>query len=381
MKDLKISQSRDFKSWMIEIKRHIQQYQIKAFVKVNTQMLEMYWYLGGQIVEKQKSAKWGSGFLETFSSELIKEFPDIQGFSYRNLRYIRQWYEFYFESVSNWQQVVANLDEEKRDKIWQQAVANLDEEKRDKIWQQAVANLDIFFSVPWGHHLYILSKCKDVEKALFYQQKVVENNWSRSMLLNFLDTNLFEREGKAITNFKKHLTIPNDDLAAQILKDPYNFGFLEMTQPFVERELEESLTKNMTRFLLELGTGFSYVGHQVPLNVGEDTLYADLLFYHLELRCFVVIELKTTRFKPEYIGQLGTYVSAVNHLKKKEIDNPTIGLLICKEKNKVMAQYALESSNQPIGIAEYKLEEIMSEKVKSKLPTIAEIENELSEDL
>jgi predicted nuclease of restriction endonuclease-like (RecB) superfamily len=282
-----------------------------------------------------KSAKWGSGFLETFSSELIKEFPDIQGFSYRNLRYIRQWYEFYFESVSNWQQVVANLDEE----------------KRDKIWQQAVANLEIFFSVPWGHHLYILSKCKDVEKALFYQQKVMENNWSRSMLLNFLDTNLFEREGKAITNFKKHLTIPNDDLAAQILKDPYNFGFLEMTQPFVERELEESLTKNMTRFLLELGTGFSYVGHQVPLNVGEDTLYADLLFYHLELRCFVVIELKTTRFKPEYIGQLGTYVSAVNHLKKKEIDNPTIGLLICKEKNKVMAQYALESSNQPIGIA------------------------------
>lgn len=343
MEELAITQAQEFKSWVVELKKHILQSQIKAFVKVNTQMLQMYWYLGKEIKEKQKTAKWGSGFLQALSKELLRDFPSVQGFSYRNLRYIRQWYEFY----ENWQQLAAKTE------------------------------LDIFFSVPWGHHLYIMSKCKDIEKALFYQRKVVENNWSRSVLLNFLDTNLFEREGKAVTNFSGNLPFPQGDLALQTLKDPYNFDFLELTQPFLERELEDALTKNITRFLLELGTGFAYVGRQVPLDIGEDTLYIDLLFYHLELRCFVVIELKTTKFKPEYIGQLGTYVSAVNHLKKKESDNKTIGLLICKEKNNVMAQYALESTKEPIGIAEYKLETLVPENMQSQLPSIEEIEKEL----
>lgn len=198
------------------------------------------------------------------------------------------------------------------------------------------------------------------------------------MLLNFLDTDLYERQGKAVNNFNRLLAEPQSELAVQTLKDPYNFDFLTLSE-YRERELENALTNNITRFLLELGTGFAFVGHQVPLEVGDDTIYPDLLFYHLELRCYVVVELKVTPFKGEHLGQLGLYVSAVNHLKKKPTDNPTIGLLICKTKNNVMAQYALESTNQPIGISEYQLSKLMSESIPSELPTIEDIESSLSD--
>ena len=247
--------------------------------------------------------------------------------------------------------------------------------------QQPVAQIseDVFFSVPWGHHLYIISQCKDVNRAVFYLKKTVENGWSRAVLLNFLDTNLYERQGKAVNNFTRLLANPQSELAAQTLKDPYNFDFLTLDGEYRERELEHGLTQNVTRFLLELGTGFAFVGSQVPLQVGEDTVYPDLLFYHLELRCYVVVELKITKFKAEHLGQLGVYVSAVNHIKKKSSDNPTIGLLICKTKNNVMAQYALESTNQPIGISEYQLSKLMPENIQSQLPTIEDIEATLSD--
>lgn len=247
--------------------------------------------------------------------------------------------------------------------------------------QQFVAQIseDVFFSVPWGHHLYIISQCNDVERAVFYLNKTVENGWSRAVLLNFLDTNLYERQGKAVNNFNKLLPDPQSELAAQTLKDPYNFDFLTLDGEYRERELEQGLTQNVTRFLLELGTGFAFVGSQIPLQVGDDTVYPDLLFYHLELRCYVVVELKVTKFKAEHLGQLGMYVSAVNHIKKKPTDNPTIGLLICKTKNNVMAQYALEATNQPIGISEYQLSKLMSEDMQSQLPTIEDIEATLSD--
>ena len=286
----------------------------------------------------------------------MAEFPDMKGLSYRNLKYIRQWYQFYNEQLTIGQQVVAQLD----DVNMQQPVAQISEEA--------------FFSVPWGHHLYIISQCKDVDRAVFYLQKTVENGWSRAVLLNYLDTNLYERQGKAVNNFNRLLADPQSELAAQTLKDPYNFDFLTLDGEYRERELEQGLTQNVTRFLLELGTGFAFVGSQVPLQVGEDTLYPDLLFYHLELRCYVVVELKITKFKAEHLGQLGVYVSAVNHIKKKPTDNPTIGLLICKTKNNVMAQYALESTNQPIGISEYQLSKLMPENIQSQLPTIEDIE-------
>ena len=352
----------DFKKWVLDLKNDIRRSQIKAIVKVNVEMLRLYWRMGAEICEKQKTASWGDGWLKELSRELMSEFPDMKGFSYRNLKYIRQWYQFYNEQITIGQQLVAQLG----DVNVQQVVAQIEE--------------DVFFSVPWGHHLYIISQCKDVDKAIFYLNQTVEQGWSRAVLLNFLDTDLYERQGKAVTNFDRLLPDVQSDLAKQTLKDPYNFDFLTLDSAYRERELENALIQNVTRFLLELGTGFALVGRQVPLMVGDETVYPDLLFYHLELKCYVVIELKVDKFKGEHLGQLGLYVSAVNHLKKKPTDNPTIGLLICKTKNNVMAQYALESTNQPIGISEYQLSQLMPEDIKSQLPTIEDIESTLTAD-
>ena len=337
----------EFAQWVKTLKNEIRTAQIKAAVKVNSGMLQMYWNLGKEITERQKTANWGDGFLKELSRELMAEFPDMKGFSYRNLKYIRQWFLFYNQEDSIGQQVVAQLGE------------------------------DIFFSVPWGHHLYIMSSCKDINKAVFYLQKTVENGWSRAVLLNFLDTDLYERQGKAVKNFSRFLPDTQSELAQQTLKDPYTFDFITLTENYKERELEDALTGNITRFLIELGQGFAYVGRQVPLEVGDETLFADLLFYHLELRCYVVIELKACKFKPAFIGQLGTYVSAVNHLKKKPTDNTTIGLIVCKTKDDVMAQYSLESSSQPIGISEYELSKLIPDDFKSQLPSIEEIEKSI----
>ena len=372
--NMTLATNRDFKSWVSQLKQDIRSAQIKAAIKVNTELLRLYWRMGADICEKQKSASWGDGWLKELSRELMTEFPDMKGFSHRNLQYIRQWYLFYNQENTIVQQVVAQLE----DVNVQQPVAKLDDDMR----QQHVAQIseDVFFSVPWGHHLYIISQCKDVSRAVFYLQKTVENGWSRAVLLNYLDTNLYERQGKAVNNFNRLLANPQSELAAQTLKDPYNFDFLTLDGEYRERELEHALTHNVTRFLLELGTGFAFVGSQVPLQVGEDTVYPDLLFYHLELRCYVVVELKVTKFKGEHLGQLGVYVSAVNHIKKKPTDNPTIGLLICKTKNNVMAQYALESTNQPIGISEYQLSKLMPEHIQSQLPTIEDIEATLSDN-
>lgn len=372
--NMTMASNSDFKSWVSQLKQDIRSAQIRAAIKVNTELLRLYWRMGADICEKQKSASWGDGWLKELSRELMTEFPDMKGFSHRNLQYIRQWYLFYNQENTIVQQAVAQLE----DVNVQQAVAKLDDDMR----QQTVAQIseDVFFSVPWGHHLYIISQCKDVSRAVFYLKKTVENGWSRAVLLNYLGTNLYERQGKAVNNFNRLLANPQSELAAQTLKDPYNFDFLTLDGEYRERELEQALTHNVTRFLLELGTGFAFVGSQVSLQVGEDTVYPDLLFYHLELRCYVVVELKVTKFKGEHLGQLGVYVSAVNHIKKKPTDNPTIGLLICKTKNNVMAQYALESTNQPIGISEYQLSKLMPEHIQSQLPTIEDIEATLSDN-
>lgn len=360
--NMTMASNSDFKRWVSQLKQDIRSAQIRAAIKVNTELLRLYWRMGADICEKQKSASWGDGWLKELSRELMAEFPDMKGLSHRNLQYIRQWYLFYNQENTIVQQAVAQLDDAKA----QQPVAHISE--------------DVFFSVPWGHHLYIISQCKDVSRAVFYLKKTVENGWSRAVLLNYLDTNLYERQGKAVNNFNRLLANPQSELAAQTLKDPYNFDFLTLDGEYRERELEQALTHNVTRFLLELGTGFAFVGSQVPLQVGEDTVYPDLLFYHLELRCYVVVELKVTKFKGEHLGQLGVYVSAVNHINKKPTDNPTIGLLICKTKNNVMAQYALESTNQPIGISEYQLSKLMPENIQSQLPTIEDIEATLSDN-
>ncbi len=339
---------KDYKQWLSEIKQQIRQSQIKAAIKVNTELLRLYWHLGKEIAEHQLEAKWGSGFFNTLSRDLKADFPDMQGFSPTNLKYCKRFYLFYNQSDTIRQQVVDELESP-------------------------------LFSIPWGHHTKLLEKCNSVDEALFYIGKTLENGWSRAVLMNFLDARLFETQGKALTNFRKNLPEPMSDLALQTLKDPYNFDFLTMRENYSERELEDALTTNITRFLLELGSGFAFVGRQVRLEVNGNEYFIDLLFYHLKLRCYTVVELKVTEFKPEYLGQLGFYVTAVNRQLKHTEDNPTIGLIICKTKDKIVAEYALEGTNQPLGISQYDLMKVTSEELKSTLPTIEEIENELNE--
>ena len=236
------------------------------------------------------------------------------------------------------------------------------------------------FMIPWGHHKLIIDRCfSSPEKALFYIRKIAEYNWSRSVLMNFLDTGLYEREGKAITNFQTSLPIPQGDLAQEITRDPYNFNFLTLEQDYREKELKGALIANITRFLLELGNGFAYMGKEYRLNVGETEQFLDLLFYNVNLRCYVVVEVKTADFTPADLGQLGTYVVSVNHILKKPDDNPTLGILICKSKDNILAKYALESSNVPIGVSEYELSKLYPVDLKSSLPTIEEIERGLEE--
>lgn len=340
----------DYRAWIENIKQKIKQSQIKASVKVNYAMLDLYWDIGRDIVIKQRTAKWGDAFLSTMSKDLKKTFPNMSGFSVQNLKSIRYWYKFY------------NADENGL-----QAVSQMDMiEKMVK-------------SIPWGHNQRIVYKCQNIPEALFYVQKTMDNGWSRSVLEHQIDSGLYDRQGKAITNFSVKLPEPQSDLAAQTLKNPYNFDFLTLREEYDEKELEDALVNQITQFLLELGTGFSYMGRQVHIRVGESDFYMDLLFYHVRLHCYVVVELKTEKFKPEFAGKLNFYVTAVNKQIKTLQDNPTIGILICKDKDDVVAEYALDDISQPIGIAEYELTKVLREEFKSSLPTVEEIENELSE--
>ncbi len=240
---------------------------------------------------------------------------------------------------------------------------------------------NIIFQIPWGHHRYILDKCRsDRQKALFYVDKVLENNWSRALLLNYLDTDLYERQGKAVTNFKATLPAIQGDLAQAITKDPYNFDFLALTEKYNEKELKDALMDNITRFLLELGNGFSFVGREYRLEIGEKENFIDMLFFNINLRCYVVLEVKVSEFEPSFAGQLGTYVVAVNHQLKQDWQNPAVGLLVCKSLDKIEAQYALESTSQPLGVSSYELSRLIPESFKGSLPTIEELEAELNED-
>lgn len=340
----------EYKSWINDVKMRIKRSQIKASVKINYELLDLYWELGRDIVGKQESAKWGDSFLNVMSKDLQKAFPGISGFSTQNLRSIRFWYKFYNDNA-NCLQVVSKF------------------EMVEKMVK----------SIPWGHNQRIMYKCKDINEALFYVQKTMDNSWSRNVLEHQIDSGLYERLGKAITNFQVKLPVPQSDLAEQTLKDPYNFDFLTLREEYNEKELEDALVNQITQFLLELGTGFSYLGRQVHIKVGESDFYMDLLFYHVRLHCYVVVELKTDKFKPEFAGKLNFYVTAVNKNMKAEQDNQTIGILICKDKDDVVAEYSLDDMSQPIGIAQYELTKVLREEFKSSLPTIEEIENELSE--
>jgi len=390
----------EYKEWLKSLSKRFRQSQIKAAVKVNQEMLRFYWELGRDIVEMKIEKRWGEKVIDTLSADLRKILPEAHCFSKINLYYMKRFYLLYGEWIECKKRIVnqSNTEKEISSNIvtgkGNEIVYQVDKQfqnklSKDNIHQiydnKKVENINYvlsdLFSIPWGHHILILRKCSnDLDKALFYVRQTIENGWSRAMLLNFLDTDLYDREGKALTNFKRTLPEDTSELAQEITKDPYNFDFLGITKQYNERLLKEQLLKNITKFLLELGSGFAYVGREYRLQVGETEKFIDLLFYHLNLRCYVVIEVKITKFDFSDIGQIGGYVVAANHLLRKEDDNPTIGLLICKDKDSMVARYALESTNQPIAISEYELSKLYPKKIEGEIPSIEEIESRLLED-
>jgi predicted nuclease of restriction endonuclease-like (RecB) superfamily len=361
---------KDYVQWIKELSSRYRRSQIKAAVKVNEEMLRFYWELGRDISEMKAESRWGSSFMKNLSRDLKELNPDASCFSQTNLLYMKNFYQLYRPYTD-----ISSLAVEQNT---QQLVEQKHLENTQQLVEQIATEL---FSIPWGHHIRIIDKCKgNPEKALFFIHQSFMNGWSRNMLLNFLDTDLYERQGKALTNFERTLPEETSDLAQELTKDPYDFAFTGITGRYNERLLKDGLLNNITRFLVELGTGFAYVGKEYRLQVGNTENFIDLLFYNLNLSCYVVIEVKIGKFEFSDVGQLGGYVVACNHMLRKEgRDNPTIGLLICKEKDRIQAQYALESSSQPIGISEYELEKFYPEKVEGTIPTIKEIEARLSE--
>ena len=343
------------------IDKEYQKWIIKAAVKVNQEMLAFYWSLGRDIVEMHVEDRWGESVVRNLSADLKKLNPEAHCFSKSNIYYMKKFYLYCVEIEHFVQQPIGQEDKQ----IVQQVVGQL----RNDI-----------LSIPWGHHILIMSKVPgNPKKALFFIQQDLSNGWSRDMLLNFLSTDLYERQGKALNNFTATLPSETSDLAKEITKDPYNFAFTGITGKYNERKLKDALLHNITKFLIELGTGFAYVGKEYRLQIEDKEKFIDLLFYNLNLSCYVVIEVKIGEFDFQDAGQLGGYVVACNHLLRKEgRDNPTIGLLICKEKNKTLAQYALESSSQPIAISDYELSKLYPEKVEGTMPTIEELEAKLS---
>ncbi|MEA3496703.1 MAG: PDDEXK nuclease domain-containing protein [Bacteroidota bacterium] len=329
-------QNIEYIEWLDRLKTRIRKTQIKAVLSANTELLQLYWDIGKDLFEKKENQGWGNSIVENLSKDLKSEFPNMQGFSRRNLFYMRSFYTFYKSDFEKVQRFVAQI--------------------------------------PWGHNIKIISKSDNINEALFYLSETVENGWSRDVLDLQIKNHLFKRQGKAITNFSESLPKPNSDLANQTLKDPYLFDFLTLSKDANEKNIEDQLTKHITKFLLELGKGFAFIGRQYHLEVGEKDFFIDLLFYHTKLRCYVVVELKATGFKPEYAGKLNFYLSAVDSTLKTDNDNTTIGILLCKERDKIEAEYSLRGISQPIGIAEYKLSRAIPKNIKSELPTIEEIE-------
>ena len=354
-----LSHDSEYRNWVKDLKQRYLSARLKASVEANRSLLQYYWSLGRDIAARQYANTYGSKFFETLSYDMRMELPNDQGFSQGNIRYMYRFYQLYYQLFTNLLQGVEDFESTKR-------------------LQDEGDLLNEICSIPWFHQQRIIDKCKgNSHKALFFVRKVIENGWSRDVLLNFLGTDLYERQGKAITNFRETLPALQSDLAQQLTKDPYVFNFLSMTEDYNEKELEDALVSNVTKFLVELGTGFAYMGRQYRMQVGEKEIFIDLLFYNTRIHAYCCIELKTGSFQASHLGQLGLYVSAVNHQLKTEHDNPTIGLLICKDKDNIEAQYSLEAYSLPLGISEYELSKLIPTELNSSLPSIEEIEANL----
>lgn len=321
------------------LKSDIRESQLRAALSVTKELILLYWRTGKMLAEKVAKEGWGAKTIERLARDTKEEFPDISGFSFRNLKYMRQFAECF--PNDNWAAAAAQI--------------------------------------PWGHNLVLLDKLEKQEQRLWYIQQTIENGWSRSMLEMWIESDLYKRQGRAVTNFKQALTQPESDLAGQTLKDPYNFAFLTLDKKYRERELENGLMDHLQKFLIELGQGFAFVGRQYPIKAGKKDLSIDLLFYHLKLRCYVIVELKAREFDSRDAGQMSAYLSAVDDQLRHTDDKPSIGIILCRTKDNVLVEYVLRNFNRPIGVAEFEvnLVEELPKELKSSLPTVEEIEEEL----
>lgn len=360
----------DYVQWMADIKQRFRQSQLKATVRVNTAMLEFYWSVGRDLVAIRAEERWGAGVVKQFALDMRQTFPNETGFSYSNVKYMKQWYLYYYEKVIKGQWSIDQISHQAGDQLdvikkSQQVAGQIETLKKG---QQPAGQLEmpeIFGRIPWFHHVQIISKCKTLDEALFYIERVVEEGWSRSRLESQIAANLFSSQGTAITNFSSTLPGTQSQLAKEILKDPYHFDFLSMNEEYEEKDLEDALVSKVTQFLLELGKGFSYVGRQMELQMpGGQTFFPDLLFYHIPQHRYVVVELKVGKFIPEYAGKLNFYVSAVDELLRSEGDNPTVGLIICKSSDKTVVEWSLKDINKPLGVSTYQLEQVVARTVR-----------------
>jgi len=335
-----ISEIEKYNSFLVDIKTQIKLSQQKAFNAVNQEMISLYFNIGKMIDTWQKELGWGAKVIDKLSLDILNEFPTMSGFSTRNLKLMVQFYKEY---------------------------------SNDEFVQPIVAQ------IPWTHNIILIQKIKDKNIRFWYMEQTLQNGWSKDILSLMIKSEIHNRTGNLVSNFSQILPPLESDLVQQSFKDPYRFDFLTITEPFRERELENNLIKHMEKFLIELGSGFAFVGRQYKLEIGDDEFYIDLLFYHLKLRCFIVVELKKGKFKPEYSGQVNFYCSAIDGILAQKDDKPTIGLILCQEKNEIVAEYSLKNMTQPIGISEYQLTEVLPKEFESSLPTIEEIEQELKQ--
>ena len=355
----------DYADWIAEVKHRYRSAQVKAAVKVNAEKLLFNWQLGRDLVQKKAEERWGAGVVEQVSLDLKREFPDAEGFSTRNLWYMKQWYFFYTQGDAPIQhQVGAVL--EKLENQYEKKLHQVGAEKQvEKLYQYEGEFPVSFALVPWRHHVEIITKCKSINEALFYVGKTIEQGLSRDALINSIKANLYEHQGKIINNFTDYLPALQSKLVQEVLKENYDFGFATVEHAmYDEAELEESLTKNVTDLLLELGTGFAFLGRQKEILVGGRTRKIDLLFYHIRLRCYIVCELKAKPFEPEFAGKLNYYVNAVDELMKSSDDNPTIGLLVCSDMDRIDVQWSFKGISTPMGVATYN-----NIKIKDALPS------------
>ena len=370
---------KEYVQWIYDIKQRFRNAQIKAAVKVNSEQLLFNWQLGRDLVVRKAEEKWGNGIVEQVSLDLQAAFPEAKGFSARNLWNMKKWYSFYtsYEDFGNAVNALSSQMDISSLKL-QQVAAEIQETASEEKLQQVVAEIPfpaIFGFIPWGHHIEIITKCKDLHEALFYVKRTIEEGWSRNALDNCIRADMYHAVGTAVTNFSEKLPATQGELAQEILKSNYDLGFVSLPPKYDENALEDVLEQRMTRFLLELGEGWAFVGRQKEIIISGKTRKIDLLFYHIYLRCYVVLELKVKPFDPEYAGKLNFYVNAVNEFIRKDSDNQTIGLLICKDMDRTEVQLAFQGITTPMGVATY--DNVKIQEIQEYLPTAEQIQQQI----